>query len=142
MPSTWIRRLRKIFEENVFANWKYQLAALAAAVIIWAYVAGQQIMEISFAVPIRFQNVPTGSQLVGQKLSLAEVTLSGRRDRILSLHRSDVWVSLELSGLRNGRNIYLLSTRDVIAPPGIDVKDLTPHQLNIQLAPSPPAGAP
>jgi len=134
--TQWLRHLRKILEDYVLANWQYKLAALAAAIIIWAYVAGQQTVEIVFAVPIRFHNVPTGSRVINQKLNVAEVTFSGRRDRILTLTRRDVWVSLELSGLRNGNNLYLLSTRDVIAPPGVDIKNITPRQLNIQLAPA------
>ena len=135
MAQQWMRRMRKFFEDYVLANWKYKLIALVAAVIIWVYVAGQQMMEVVFAVPIRFHNVPAGSQVVDQKLPLAEVTLKGRRDRVLTLKAREVWVSLELSGLRNGRNLYLLSPRDVIVPAGIDVKDITPRQLSIQLAP-------
>lgn len=135
----WLRRFRKWIDEYVLNNWQYKLSALAAAVIIWAYVAGQQTVEVVFAVPIRFQNVPAGSRVIDQKLRKAEVTLSGRRDRILTMTRGDVWVSLELSGLRNGSNLYLLSPRDVIAPPGVEVKDITPRQMNIRLAPAPPS---
>lgn len=137
MPITWswMRRARKYTEENLLANWRYKLSALAAAVIIWAYVAGQQTMEITYAVPIRYQDPPAGSRVSGQALESAEVTLTGRRDRILSVKRSDIRVVLDLSGLRPGRNLYLISTRDVIAPAGVDVKDITPRQVSIPIVP-------
>jgi len=131
----WLRRIPKFAEEYILENWKYKLIALFAAVIIWAYVAGQQTVRVIFNVPIRFQNIPAGSQVSDQKVRTAEVALSGRRDRILTLKRQDVWVSLDLSGLRNGRNLYLISSRDVIVPAGIEVKDVSPRQLNLQLSP-------
>jgi hypothetical protein len=132
----WTRQAPKFFEEHVLANWRYKLIALGAAVIIWAYVAGQQTVQIVHTVPIRYQNVPAGSQLFDRRVIQAEVTLAGRRDRIHTVQARDVWVSLDLSGMRNGRNLYLISVRDVLVPPGIEVKDITPRQLNIQLVPA------
>jgi YbbR domain-containing protein len=134
--TLWTRRLPKFFEDHVVSNWQYKLIALGAAVIIWAYVAGHQTVQVVHTVPIRYQNVPSGSRLQDQRVILAEVTLAGRRDRIHTVRARDVWVSLDLSGLRNGRNLYLISTRDVIVPPGIEVKDITPRQVNLQLVPA------
>ena len=141
MP-TWTHRLPKLLHDLVLDNWQYKLIALAAALIIWAYVAGQQTVQAVHTVPIRYQNIPAGSQLIEEKVIFAEVTLAGPRDRIHTVRARDIWVSLDLSGLRNGRNLYLISTRDVIVPPGIEVRDITPRQLNIQLVPTaaPPAG--
>ncbi len=135
--AVWWRKLRKFLEEKVLANWPYKLVALAAGIIIWAYVAGQQSMRLVLTVPLRFQSIPAGSALVDQKVDVAQVTLSGRRDQVLTLKPQQVWISLDLAGLRNGRNLYLLSARDVVAPPGIEVLDVTPGQLSIQLAPQP-----
>jgi YbbR domain-containing protein len=133
MPE-WTRTLGKWLQEYVVTDWKYKLVSLAAALIIWTYVAGQQSMQIILSVPLQFQNIPYGSHMVDPKVSAAEVTLSGRRERILNLSKQQIIVSLDLAGLRNGRNLYLISSRDVIVPPGIDVKDVSPRQLSIQLA--------
>jgi hypothetical protein len=135
MPA-WLRRLSKWFETTVIENWQYKLIALGAAAVIWAYVAGQQVMQVVHTVPIRYQNLPAGSQIADPTVILAEVTLAGRRDRIHTVRDREVWVSLDLAGLRPGRNLYLISTRDVIAPAGIEVKDITPRQINIQLVPA------
>lgn len=133
--ALWLRHFIQFVDKQILANWQSKLAALGAAFIIWAYVAGQQSMQVVFEAPIRFQNIPAGSRIVDQKIGTAEVTLSGSRERILSLKRQQVWVSLDLAGLRNGRNLYLISSRDVIVPAGVEVKDITPRQLSIQLAP-------
>jgi diadenylate cyclase len=137
MPE-WTRTLGKWFREYVAADWKYKLAAMAAAVVIWAYVAGQQSIQVIYTVPLRFQNLTPHMRMLGPNVSTAEVTLSGRRDRILNLHRDQIAVSLDLTGLRAGRNLYLISSRDVIVPPGLEVKDITPRQLSLQLAPEQP----
>ncbi len=129
----WFRNLRRFFQEQILPNWQYKLASLVAALIIWAYVAGLQSMQVVFTVPIRFQNIPPGTQIVGQKVTSAEVTLAGRRDQILMLKQKEVWVSLDLSGLGTGRNLYLISSRDVVVPAGIEIKDVSPRQLTIRL---------
>jgi YbbR domain-containing protein len=132
MPE-WTRTLANWFQEYVIADWKYKLVALTAAVVIWAYVAGQQSIQVTYTVPLRFQNLTPHLHLLGPNVSTAEVTLSGRRDRILNLNRNQISVSLDLTGLRMGRNLYLISSRDVIVPPGLEVKDITPRQLGLQI---------
>lgn len=128
--DSWLKKAR----EWAVTDWKYKGVALLAALVIWTYVAAQQSMQAVYNVPLRFHNVPPGSHLVDPMVKTAEVTLSGRRDRILVLNEQQLSVSLDLSGLRNGRNLYLISSRDVIVSPGIEVKDVSPRQLNIQLA--------
>jgi YbbR domain-containing protein len=137
MPA-WTRTVEKWFQDYVVTDWKYKLVALAAAVVIWAYVAGQQSIQVTYTVPLRFQNMPANLRLLDTKVSTAEVTLAGRRDRILNLNRRQIAVSLDLSGLRMGRNLYLISSRDVIVPPGLEVRDITPRQLSLQLGPEGP----
>ena len=137
MPE-WMRTLGKWYQEYVVTDWKYKLVSFVAALVIWTYVAGQQSMQIILTVPLHFQNIPYGSHMVDSKVNTAEVILSGRRERILSLNKQQIIVSLDLAGLRNGRNLYLISSRDVIVPPAIDVKDVSPRQLSIQLAPEIP----
>ncbi len=133
MPE-WVRVFNKGFQEYVINDWKYKVVALVAALVIWAYVAGQQSIQVIYTVPLRFQYLPTGLHIVDPKVNTAEVTLSGPRDRILTLNKQQIAVSLDLSGLRNGRNQYQISSRDVIVPPGIEVRDVSPRQLSIQLA--------
>jgi len=58
------------------------------------------------------------------------------------VNRQQIAVSLDLTGLRIGRNLYLISSRDVIVPPGLEVKDITPMQLSLQLGPELPLPEP
>jgi YbbR domain-containing protein len=131
LPRAWTTWL----QEHLITDWRYKLSALGAALLIWAYVAGQQSMQVMYTVPVQFQNLPAGMKLLAPKVKTAEVTLAARRDVILSLNRRQIAVSLDLSGMRLGRNQYLISSRDVIVPAGIDVKDVSPRQLSIQLGP-------
>ena len=133
---TWWRAVRRFVETFVTPNWQTKLTALVAAVIIWGYVASQQSMHVVFTVPIHFQGVPADSRLVEPPLTKAEVTLAGRRERILTLKQQQVWVAVDLSGLRNGPNLLLLTTQDVVTPAGVEVKDVSPRQLNLELRPA------
>lgn len=134
LPRSWTNFLRT----KVFNNWQYKLAALAAAFVIWSYVSGQQTIQAIYTVPIFFQNLPAGSEMTRTSAETIQVTLSGRRDRMLSLRERQIWVSLDLSGMKNGRNTYLVTREDVIAPAGLEIKAFTPHKLSIQLTKSEP----
>jgi hypothetical protein len=134
LPRSWTNFLRT----KVFINWQYKLAAGAAAFVIWTYVSGQQTIQAIYTVPIFFQNLPAGSEMTRTSADTIQVTLSGRRDRMLSLRERQIWVSLDLSGMKTGRNTYLVNREDVIAPAGLEIKAFTPQKLTIQLVKSEP----
>ena len=129
----WQRRLKIFFEDKVLSEWKYKIIALLAAFIMWAYVAGQQSMQAVYTVPIYFQNLPVETELINQKIKKVEVTVSGRRDRILSLRERQIWVSLDLTSMRIGKNVYKIKNEDLIVPQGIEIKDITPRKIIIRL---------
>ncbi len=128
------RRLKIFIQEKIFAEWRYKLAALLAACVMWAYVAGQQSMQAVYTVPIYFQNLPDDSVMVNQKVHTVEVTVSGRRDSILSLWERQIWISIDLSGMKQGRNVYLITNKDIVVPSGIEVKNVAHRKLVIRLA--------
>ncbi|MCD4814645.1 hypothetical protein K8S19_13255 [bacterium] len=127
------RRWRLFFKEKIFNNWRYKLAALAAAFIIWSYVAGQQSMQSVYTVPVYFNNLSVGRAVAEPKEQKIQVTISGRRDRILSLKERQIWVSINLSALRVGKSIYTLSKQDIIVPSGIEVKTFSPASVKIRI---------
>ncbi|MEW6517105.1 MAG: hypothetical protein AB1439_09385 [candidate division FCPU426 bacterium] len=138
LPRRWMNFIRT----KVFLNWQYKLAAGAAAFVIWSYVAGQQTIQAIYTVPIFFQNLPVGSEMTRTSSDTIQVTLSGRRDRMLSLRERQIWVSLDLSGMKIGRNTYQLAPGDFITPAGLEIKAYTPRKLTIQLVKNePPAEA-
>lgn len=128
------RRLKIFIQDKVFSEWRYKLAALLAACVMWAYVAGQQSMQAVYTVPIYFQNLPDDSVMVDQKVHTVEVTVSGRRDSILSLRERQIWISLDLSGMKQGQNVYLITDKDIVVPSGIEVKNVARRKLVIRLA--------
>ncbi len=128
------RRLKIFIQDKVFAEWRYKLAALLAAFVMWAYVAGQQSMQAVYTVPIYFQNLPADSEIVDQKVHTVEVTVSGRRDLILSLRERQIWISIDLSGMNQGRNVYRITDKDIVVPSGIEVKNVARRKLVIRLA--------
>lgn len=127
----WQRRLKKFYKEKILSNWRYKLAALAAAFVVWSYVAGQQSMQAVFRVPIYFQNLANDLEMNKPKILSIQVTVSGRRDRMLSIKERQIWVSIDLAGMKVGRNVYNIKRADVVVPGGIEVKDYTPKKIII-----------
>ncbi|MBN1595218.1 YbbR-like domain-containing protein [candidate division FCPU426 bacterium] len=131
------RRWKGIFRERLLNNWRYKIAALAAAFIIWSYVAGQQSMQAVYKVPVYFQNLPPNTVLADPKVDKIQVTISGRRDRILSIKERQIWVAIELAGMKRGKNKYSVQRSNIVVPAGIEIKSFTPSQIIIRLIRAP-----
>jgi YbbR domain-containing protein len=132
MP-TWQRRVRTFLSESVVADWRYKLIALGAAFVIWVYVAGQQTIQAGYSLPIYFQNVPEGHVMISQSVNKIEVTIAGRRDRVLAIKDRQLWASLDLSKMKSGRNDYRLSKDDIIVPQGLEIKSFFPRHILVFL---------
>lgn len=128
------RRWKKYLEENLLEDWQYKLGALGAAVALWGYVAGQQSVQAVYSIPIYFQNLPPKTEIVGPKIYQVEVRVAGRRDRMQLLRDRPIWIGVDLSGMRPGINRCVLSPEQVSVPSGLEVKDLKPRKLAIQLS--------
>ena len=114
-------------------NWWLKLLALGLAYALWALATQSPTVEISVSVPLELRKLPPGLHVAGEFPPQVHLHLRGSGSRLRTLRPEKLGVGVDLSGIAAGNHWFLLDPRDVNAPPGIEVVDITPAQVQLQL---------
>jgi diadenylate cyclase len=132
-PEIQVPTIQRFFEDFFINNWKRKLAAFALVGAAWFFLASQQEIEISFRVPVYFDNAPMDMS-AGRGLATAvELKLSGRQNEIKKLDSNEVRVHVDLRGLVAGKHRIMLSSKNVDLPAGVKVKQIIPRNIEVDL---------
>lgn len=96
----------------LFENLGLKLAALLIAVILWAFVGTQQIMEQKVTVQSILTDMPPGAALGTDVKTSIPVVLTGRTDSFKDLDLSDLKAVVSLKG-------YQVDSKEVVVHPRI-----------------------
>lgn len=123
------------FRDWVLHNWGLKLLALGISFLLWTTYTGEPITEVSYLVPIEFNNLPKELEISGDVLAQARVRVRGRSALLRRLTPADLGVSVDLSGGHPGDNPIQLTSDQVAAPYGATVVRVTPAQVRVTLTP-------
>lgn len=115
------------------SNLRLKAMALAFAVALWFFVAGQSRTEVGFLVPIGFKGVPKDMVMTSVPPDELEVRVTGPRLFITNLSPTQIAAELDLSSAREGFNSYKIQPRDIVTPMGIEVLRLRPNSVEVKL---------
>ena len=114
-----------------FANLPLKLVSLVVAVVLWLAVAGQSVVERNIRVPLEYQNVPPGLEIVGDPPGAVDVRLRGSSGNLARVVQGDVVAALNLAGARSGTRIFNLQASEVRVPFGVEVVQVTPPTVSL-----------
>jgi YbbR domain-containing protein len=106
--------------------------SICIAALLWLVVAGDRVVERALRVPIEFQNLPQGLELVGDQLDTVDVRLRGSSGTLGRLEPADTSAVIDLRNARPGRRLFHLTAAQVKVPYGIDVMQVAPATLSIE----------
>lgn len=115
-----------------FANLPLKLVSLAIAVGLWLAVAGQSVVERNVRVPLEYQNVPGGLEIVGDPPEAVDVRLRGSSGSLARVQQGGVVAALDLAGARPGTRILNMRAEEVRVPFGVEVVQVTPPTVSLQ----------
>jgi hypothetical protein len=121
---------------NPFRRLGLKIASVVLAALIWVVVAGEQIVERGFRIPLEFSNLPPQLELAGDAPSVVDVRVRGSSGALGRLTPGELVAILDLRGAKAGPRLFHLSSGDVRAPFGIDVVYVAPSSLAITFEPS------
>jgi YbbR domain-containing protein len=117
---------------NPFRNIGLQLAALGLSVLLWMTISGQQV-ERNLSVQLQFRNMPATLELIGDALRNVEVRVAGASGLISALEASQIVATVDLTDARAGVRVFPLTTEQISAPLGVEIKSVAPSSIPLTL---------
>jgi YbbR domain-containing protein len=115
-----------------FRNIGLKFLSICIASLLWLVVAGDRVVERALRVPIEYQNLPPGLELVGDPLETVDVRLRGSSGALGRLQPSDTSAVIDLRAARPGRRLFHLTAAQIKVPYGVDVMQVAPATLSIE----------
>jgi YbbR domain-containing protein len=106
--------------------------SICIAALLWLIVAGDRVVERGLRVPVEYQNLPQGLELVGNPLETVDVRLRGSSGSLGRLEPPDTSAIIDLRNARPGRRLFHLAASQIKVPYGIEVMQVAPATLSIE----------
>lgn len=116
-----------------FRNLGLKVLALALAVLLWLNIAGEHMVERSFRVPLEFRHIPETLEIVGNAPDTVDVRLRGSSALLSRVQPGEIVAVLDLGGARAGSRLFHIRSDEVRAPFGVEVSQVTPSTLALEL---------
>jgi YbbR domain-containing protein len=116
-----------------FRHLGLKFLAIALATLLWLTVAGEHLVERGMRVPLEFRNKAVDLEIVGDPPTSVDVRLSGSSAVLSRLDPGEVVAVLDLSAARPGSRLFHLRTDEVHVPYGVEVAQVTPPTLSLDL---------
>jgi YbbR domain-containing protein len=116
-----------------FRHLGLKVLALALATLLWLTVAGEHVVERSIRIPLEFRNIPSQLEIAGDPPSTVDVRLRGSSALLARLEPGEVVAVLDLSSARPGSRLFHIRTDAVRAPFGVEVAQVLPATLSLEL---------
>jgi YbbR domain-containing protein len=110
-----------------------KILAIALAALLWLTVAGEHIVERSLRVPLEFRNIPEALEIVGNTPDTVDVRLRGSSAVLSRVQAGEIVAVLDMASARAGSRLFHIRTDEVRAPFGVDVSQVVPSTLALEL---------
>jgi YbbR domain-containing protein len=117
------------FRRHILKDFKLKILSLVLALMLWVAVAYMGESRMSIAVRVSAENL--GRNLIISKLDPDEVlvTLDGPISTLKGIRARDVRILLDLTNVREGRQIFNLNKDNVSRPEGLKVEAIKPDYV-------------
>jgi YbbR domain-containing protein len=117
----------------LFGNLGWKLLSLALAVLLWLTFASAPEVATSLAVPVEFQHIPEGLEIVSNLPERAQLQVQGAASRLDAIDLKAVAVVLNLSGVQSpGQRTFTIDSHNVRLPLGVRLIRAVPGQLRVE----------
>lgn len=122
-------RIKELFLNNL----GLKCMSIVLGILLWVYVSNEEGVIKRFKIPINFEKISHNLYLSYCSKDKVLITIQGRREDILSCQASDFSLPLNLSQRNAGTYIYNLSSHEIIGPPNIIIKKVSPKYVKVTL---------
>jgi YbbR domain-containing protein len=115
-----------------FRNLWLKLISIAIAALLWLVVAGDRDVERVVRLPLEFQNLPAGLEVVTDTPDAIDARLRGPSATLGGITSVDAWAVIDLRTARPGRRLYNITAGQVNVPYGVEVVQVSPAALSLE----------
>lgn len=112
-----------------FRNLGLKALSLGLAALLWLAVSGQETVERNLRVPLEFQNVPDGMEIVGDPPPSVDVRVRGSSGSLSRVQAGEVVAVLDLASARPGARLFHMRADEVRVPFGVAVVQVVPSTI-------------
>jgi len=116
-----------------FRSFGLKLLAVLIALVLWLTVAGEHVVERTLRVPLELRNVPEQLEIVGDPPMTVDVRLRGSSAVLSRMEPGEVVATVDLRVARPGSRLFHLRTDEVRRPYGVEVAQITPVTISLEL---------
>jgi YbbR domain-containing protein len=116
-----------------FRAFGLKVLAVLLALVLWLTVAGEHVVERTLRVPLELRNVPDNLEIVGDPPMTVDVRLRGSSALLGRMDPGDVIAIVDLRTARPGSRLFHLRTDEVRRPFGVEVAQITPVTISLEL---------
>lgn len=117
---------------NPFRHLGLKALSLGLAVLLWVAVSGQETVERNLRVPLEFQNVPDGMEIVGDPPPAVDVRIRGSSGNLSRVQAGEVVAVLDLVSARPGARLFHMRADEVRVPFGVQVVQVAPSTIPLE----------
>jgi YbbR domain-containing protein len=117
---------------NPFRHLGLKILSVVLASILWIAVSGQETVERNLRVPLEFQNVPEGMEIVGEPPAAVDVRIRGSSGNLSRVQPGEVVAVLDLSSARPGARLFHMRADEVRVPFGVQVVQVAPSTIPLE----------
>ncbi len=110
-----------------------KILAVTLASVLWLTVAGEHVVERSLRVPLEFRNIPAELEIVGNTPDTVDVRLRGSSAVLSRVQPGEIVAVIDLGAARSGSRLFQLRNEEVRAPFGVEVAQVAPATLALEL---------
>jgi uncharacterized protein (TIGR00159 family) len=120
-------------------NYREKAAAFAVSALLWTFlVYRSQAIYRTFDVPVSFNLLPAALAITACEPSEIAVTLAGQRKDFGFMRPMDIRLAFDLLDAAPGNRTLPVTIRDLTFPKGLELEDIEPRQVRIQIRYKPP----
>lgn len=116
-----------------FRHLGLKVLAISLATLLWLTVAGEHVVERGMRVPLEFRNIPAALEIVGDPPTSVDVRLRGSSALLSRLDPGEIVAVLDLKAARAGSRLFHIANDAVRAPYGVEVAQVVPGTLALEL---------
>lgn len=109
-----------------------KVLSVCIAGLLWLVISGERVVERVLRVPVEFQNLPAGLDLVGNPPDTVDVRVRGSSGALSRIGPGEMATVLDFRNARPGRRLFHLTPGQVHGPYGIEVVQVGPSTITLE----------